>query len=74
MNIAFFSPVEFYERRRQTGTFELTIVNMMSFQIHEDADGNEIKGTIVAGPGDIVGGGAPPGGAASMISAIRLIR
>ena len=34
----------------------------------------QITGKIIAGPGDIIGGGLTPGGTASMISAIRLIR
>ena len=71
--IGMFSPVQFYtELAKQTGTFELTIVNMLAVRV-SGRQGNEISGVIVGGVGDDVGG-STPAGAAGMLKAIQLIR
>lgn len=73
VNIAMFSPAAFEAMRRQSGNFELVIVNMLAFEI-TGRTGNQITGKIIGGPGEIIPGGVPPGGIASMISKIMLVR
>lgn len=73
VNIAMFSPAEFYAQDRQSGMFQLTIVNMLAFEI-TGRSGNQITGTIVGGPGEMIPGGLPPGGNAAMLQKIMLVR
>lgn len=74
--IAMFSPVEFEAMRNPNGNFTLTIVNMMGLRIDRIESNGDVLGTIIGAPGDISPGapGPTPGGAASMIRVIRLVR
>lgn len=71
--IGMFDPEAFYNQDRQSGKYELEIVNMMAFRL-VGMDGKWLKGTIVAGPGDLVPGAddAPEG--ASFLKVIRLVQ
>ena len=70
--IGMFSPVQF-ESNRQTGNFDLTIVNMMGFRL-EGMTGNALYGTIVSAPGDIVPGGIGPLTTSSFLKVIQLVQ
>ena len=70
--IGMFDPAVFDAQRRQSGNFTLTIVNMIGVTI-TNRNGNQIEGVITGGVGTNTGG-ATPGGAASLIKTISLVR
>ena len=72
--IGMFDPAVFEAQRRQSGNFTLTIVNMIGVHITK-RQGNQIEGVISGGVGTSSGNGGPgPGGAASLIKSIQLVR
>jgi hypothetical protein len=71
--IGMFDPSEFEAQKRQSGTFPVTIVNMLGVRITR-RNGNQIEGVITGGVGSNVGGGAAPGGTQSLIKTIQLVR
>jgi hypothetical protein len=68
--IGMFSPVQF-ESNRQTGNFDLEIVNMMGFEI-AGMTGNALYGRIVGAPGEIVDGYEDTAG--NILQKIMLVR
>jgi len=72
--IGMFNPEEFAAQDRQSGTFPLTIVNMLSVRITSQQNGRQISGTIIGGIGDDMGPGPTPTGAGALTFAIQLVR
>jgi hypothetical protein len=70
--IAMFSPAVF-EANRQTGHYDLQIVNMMGLRI-TGMSGNSLVGTIVGMPGEIIEGAPAPEENAGFLQVIRLVR
>jgi len=72
--IGMFDPAAFEAMRRQSGNFNLQIVNMLSVRINPPRQGNTITGTIIGGVGEDMGSGPEPTGAGAMIYSIKLVR
>jgi hypothetical protein len=72
--IGMFNPEEFALQDRQSGTFPLTIVNMLSVRITSQQNGRQISGTIIGGVGEDMGPGPTPTGAGALIYSISLVR
>jgi len=71
--IGMFSPAEWAAQDRQSGHYDLTIVNMMGFRI-DGMRGRALYGTIVGTVGDILAGGTTPDAPAQFLRVVRLIR
>jgi hypothetical protein len=74
--IGMFDPAAFAAQPRNSGTFPLTIVNMLAFRVEEMQGGN-IYGTIVGAPSDMLTvcpSGTECPTSSGLISVIRLIR
>jgi len=74
--IAMFDPAAFAAQPRDSGTFPLTIVNMLGVRIESYDKANRIvHGTIIGGVGEQTGGaGEAPTGAGALIYSIQLVR
>jgi len=70
--VGMFDPAAFEALDRQSGTFEIQIVNMMGFRIEGYGPGNQVRGTIVSAPGEIGGNAGNVGG--NLLKAVQLIR
>jgi hypothetical protein len=73
--IGMFDPAAFEAMRRQSGNFTLEIVNMLAFRI-DHRSGNEITGTIVGAPSEMVTVcNTPPCPTSSgLVTVLRLLR
>jgi Flp pilus assembly protein TadG len=71
--IGLFSPVQFQGLDHNQTQFTLTIVNMMNVRITARI-GSQIVGTVTGGLGDVIAGGLTPGGKASLIKKVQLVR
>ena len=72
--IAMFSPADFMAQDRQSGRFNLTIVNMLGFFVQGASNGGDITGVLISLPGDLVTGGGKVGPGASFLKFIALVR
>jgi Flp pilus assembly protein TadG len=70
--VGMFDPAQFEAQRRQSGTFSLTIVNMLGVRI-SSRNGNQVQGLILGAVGEALGG-PMPSGTSSLIKAIQLVR
>lgn len=70
--VGMFDPAAFAALDRQSGTFEIEIVNMMGFRIEGYGPGNQVRGTIVAAPGEL--GGPEDDTAGNLLKAVQLVR
>jgi hypothetical protein len=70
--IGMYDPAVF-EANRQTGNFDMQIVNMMGFKL-TGMTGRSLVGEIVGMPGDIVEGAPAPEENAGFLQVIRLVR
>lgn len=71
--VAMFDPAAFEAQRRQSGNFNLTIVNMIGVRV-TGRQGNSVSGVIVGGVGEDIGTGPEPTGNAATLYAIKLVR
>jgi hypothetical protein len=73
--IGMFDPAAFEAQRRQSGNFDLEIVNMLAFKI-DHRNGNEVVGTIVGAPSDMatVCEVGPCPSSSGLIQILRLVR
>jgi hypothetical protein len=73
--IGMFDPAAFEAQRRQSGNFDLEIVNMLAFKI-DHRNGNEVVGTIVGAPSSMatVCETAPCPTSSGLIQILRLVR
>ena len=72
--VAMFDPEAFEAQRRQSGNFNLTIVNMIGVRV-TGRQGNQVTGTIIGGIGEDIGSGGPaPTGGAATLYTIKLVR
>lgn len=71
--IAMFDPEAFELQRRQSGNFNLTIVNMIGVRV-TGRQGNQVSGVIIGGIGEDIGVGPEPTGSAATLYAIKLVR
>jgi Flp pilus assembly protein TadG len=72
ITVGMFNPAEFAAQDRQSGTFTLTIVNLIGVTI-ERRNGNQIDGFISGAAGEAMGGPAPVGNA-NLVKHIQLVR
>ena len=73
--VGVFNPAAFEAQRRQSGNFDLQIVNMISVRITGIDNNGTVQGVISGGVGTSSGnGGAGPSGVASLIKSIQLVR
>ena len=70
VQVGMFDPAAFEALDRQSGTFEIEIVNIMGFRIEGYGPGNQVRGTIVAAAGQ--SGGEDTGG--NLLKVVQLIR
>jgi hypothetical protein len=70
-----FDPAAFEAQRRQSGNFDLEIVNMLAFRI-DHRNGNEVVGTIVGAPSDMATTceTSPCPTSSGLIQVLRLVR
>jgi hypothetical protein len=71
--VGLFNPAQFESVRLMPSPFTLTIVNMMNVRITA-RNGSQIVGTITGGIGDVIAGGLTPGGKASLLKKVQLVR
>jgi hypothetical protein len=69
--VGMFNPAAFATLDRQSGTFQIEIVNMMGFRIESAGPGNQIRGTLVGTVGQFKSGNGTGGGLVRYISLIR---
>jgi Flp pilus assembly protein TadG len=72
ITVGMFSPSEFAAQDRQSGTFTLTIVNLIGVTITA-RQGNQIEGFISGAAGEAMGGASPVGNA-NLVKHIQLVR
>jgi Putative Flp pilus-assembly TadE/G-like len=72
--LAMFSVVEFSSLARQSGRFDLTIVNMMGFFLTGVDSGGNVTGVLVTDSGDWSGGAGSPSSNAAFLKVIALVR
>jgi len=75
--IAMFSPVEFTDATRTTGTFDLHIVNLGAFFVEDVANGRggqSITRRFVSAVGVFVPGGPTPASGTSFLNFVSLVR
>lgn len=72
VQVGMFDPAAFEALDRQSGTFEIEIVNIMGFRIEGYGPGNQVRGTIVAAPTQLGPGGTSTAG--NLLKAVHLIR
>ncbi len=68
-----FDPAWFHAQDRQSGKFEIQIVNLMGFRV-EGMQGNAVRGTITASPGELSASHDMVDDATSLVRIIQLIR
>jgi Flp pilus assembly protein TadG len=71
--IGLFSPAEFTALNRQSGRFDLHIVNLLGFFVWDVTGAGDIKGVIISIPGELIAG-RTVGPAASFVKYIQLVR
>lgn len=74
VTVGLFSPVEFAALDRQTGVYDIHVVNIMGFRITDVAPNGSIYGEIVAAPGEFDDALPEPSGPGAFLKEIRLIR
>jgi Flp pilus assembly protein TadG len=72
--IAMFSPADFTAQNRQSGTFDLTVVNIMGFFVQSVNGGADITGALISLPGELVVAGSKVGPGASFLKFTALVR
>jgi hypothetical protein len=70
VQVPMYSPQQYAQMGEPSGNFDLTIVNIMGFRIDGYGPNNQVRGTIVAAPGQV--GGPNTGG--NLLRAVQLIR
>jgi hypothetical protein len=69
--VGMFDPEAFAQLDRQSGTFDIQIVNIMGFRIESAGPGNQIRGTLVGAVGSFNPNNGVGGG---LLTFLRLIR
>ncbi len=72
--IAMFSPSDFAAQDRQSGRFDLVIVNILGFFVQGVSGGGDVTGVIISLPGELAAGGGTVGPAASFLKYTMLVR
>jgi len=72
--VGLFSPAEFESLDRKSGSFSLTIVNMMSVRLTGVEANGTVHGVITGGVGEDLGTGPTPTGAGALFWKIQLVR
>ncbi|HET9832106.1 MAG TPA: pilus assembly protein TadG-related protein [Vicinamibacterales bacterium] len=72
--IAMFSPADFMAQDRQSGVFDLKIVNMLGFFVQGVSGGGDVTGVLISLPGELVTTGGKVGPGASFLKITLLVR
>ncbi len=72
--IAMFSPADFMAQSRQSGVFNLTIVNMLGFFVEGVSGSGDVTGVLISLPGDLVATAGKVGSGASFLKVTSLVR
>jgi putative Flp pilus-assembly TadE/G-like protein len=72
--IAMFDPAEFEMQKRQSGTFPITIVNLMGFFIMSVDNRSNVTGVLIGKAGSLRGSGGEPDDDAAFLKVIVLVR
>jgi Putative Flp pilus-assembly TadE/G-like len=72
--IAMFSPADFAAQNRQSGRFNLTVVNIMGFFVQGADGGGNITGVLVSTAGEINKNGPQVGPGAAFLQKVVLVR
>jgi Flp pilus assembly protein TadG len=73
VQVGMFDPAAFEALDRQSGTFDIEIVNIMGFRIEAYGPGNQVRGTIVAASG-LTTGEEDEDVSGELLKAVQLIR
>jgi hypothetical protein len=72
--IAMFDPAAFNAQNRQSGTFDLAVVNLMGFFVQGVSGGGDVTGVLISLPGELAARGGKVGSAASFLKFFMLVR
>lgn len=72
--VAMFSPADFMAQNRQSGVFDLKIVNMLGFFVQGVSNGGDVTGVLISLPGELVTSGGKVGPGASFLKITELVR